>query len=171
MIVRRLARPMLATAFVVGGIEALRNPKSRVEDAKPVVEAMSDSLGTPNDPELMVRGTGAAVLAGGALLALGKTPRLASALLATVLAPTMATHNFWAESDSSAKAAKQRSFVTNVSLLGGLVLAAIDTEGKPGVTYRAKMAGDSVGRSARGLRRSAKREAKLAAAQAKNALS
>lgn len=171
MIVRRLARPMLAAIFIYGGIGALRQPKGRIEAARPVVKAMSDKLGTPNDPALMVRADGVAMLTGGTLLALGRAPRLASALLAGVLAPTTATHDFWAESDPEAKAAKQRSFLTNVSLLGGLILAAVDTEGKPGLTYRAKMATDSVERGARGLRRSAKREAKLAAAQAKNALS
>ena len=53
---------------------------------------------------------------------------------------------------------------TLLGLLGGLMLAAVDTEGKPGVTYRAKLAGESIERNAK----AARREAKLAALEAKN---
>ena len=48
---------------------------------------------------------------------------------------------------------------------------AAELAGKPGVAYRAKLAGESVERTARQARKSAAREAKLAALQAKQAVS
>ena len=154
MIVRRIARPMLAGIFVWGGINALRYPAAHVPAAEP-----------------LVRANGAAMVAGGALLATGKAPRLASALLLGTMVPTTATHNFWAESDPQAKAGKLTQFIKDVSLMGGLILAAVDTEGKPGVAYRAKLAGEGIERTARQARKAAAREAKLAALQAKQAVS
>ena len=63
----------------------------------------------------------------------------------------------------TAKAGKLTQFIKDVSLMGGLILAAVDTEGKPGVAYRAKLAGEGIERTARQARKSAAREAKLAA--------
>jgi hypothetical protein len=50
-------------------------------------------------------------------------------------------------------------------MLGGLMIASVDTEGRPGVAWRARRAAKDVRREARHLGRSARREAKLAAAQ------
>ncbi|HIZ97061.1 MAG TPA: DoxX family protein [Candidatus Janibacter merdipullorum] len=170
MIVRRIARPMLASIFVLGGVNALRYAAGHAPAAEPVAKKIAAPLGLPEDTELLVRVNGAAMVGGGALLATGKFPRLASTLLAASLVPTTATHQFWNETDPEAKQAQQVHFFKNLSLLGGLILAAVDTEGKPGVTYRAKLASDSVSRSAAHARKAARREAKLAALQAKSAV-
>ena len=166
MIVRRLARPLLSTIFISGGIAALRYPsghKPMAEKAKPYLQ----KAGVPTDDmELLVRANGAAMIAGGSMLALGKFPRLSSLGLLASLVPTTLTHDFWNETDPEAKQAQQVQFMKNVSLAGGLLLASVDTEGKPGLAYRTKMVGDSVGRGAH----TAKLEAKLAAANAKNAV-
>lgn len=171
MIVRRIARPMLAGIFIWGGINALRYPAAHVPAAEPVAKPLAAKTQLPDDTELLVRANGAAMVAGGALLATGKAPRLASTLLIGTMVPTTATHNFWAESDPQAKAGKLTQFIKDVSLMGGLLLAAVDTAGKPGVAYRAKLAGESVERTARQARKAAAREAKLAALQAKQAVS
>jgi hypothetical protein len=67
--------------------------------------------------------------------------------------------------------------LANLGLLGGVLLAAVDTEGRPGLAYRAHLASESVHRSARTAKREARhvahaatREAKLKAAQAQHAL-
>lgn len=171
MIVRRIARPMLAGIFVWGGINALRYPAAHAPAAEPVTKPLAAKTQLPDDTELLVRANGAAMVAGGALLATGKAPRLASTLLLGTMVPTTATHTFWAESDPQAKANKLTQFIKDVSLMGGLLLAAVDTAGKPGVAYRAKLAGESVERTARQARKAAAREAKLAALQAKQAVS
>jgi len=171
MIVRRIARPMMAGIFIWGGINALRYPAAHVPAAEPVTKPLAAKTQLPDDTELLVRANGAAMVAGGAMLATGKFPRVASALLLGTMVPTTATHNFWAESDPQAKQGKITQFLKDLALMGGLIIAAIDTEGKPGVTYRAKLAGESVERTARQARQTARREAKLAALQAKNAVS
>lgn len=171
MIVRRIARPMLAGIFIWGGVNALRYPAAHAPAAETVTKPLAAKTQLPDDTELLVRANGAAMIAGGALLATGKAPRLASTLLLGTMVPTTATHNFWEESDPQAKAGKLTQFIKDVSLMGGLLLAAVDTEGKPGLTYRAKLAGENVERTARHARQAARREAKLAALQAKQAVS
>ena len=46
-------------------------------------------------------------------------------------------------------------------MLGGLLLAAVDTEGKPGLAWRARRAAADVRREARQVAKDARREAKL----------
>lgn len=169
MIVRRIARPMLASIFLLGGINALRHAGAHKPAAEPIARKIAAPLGLPEDTELLVRVNGAAMVGGGALLATGKFPRAASTLLASSLVPTTATHQFWNETDPETKQMQQIQFFKNVSILGGVLLAAADTAGKPGLGYRAKQAGENVERSARSARKAARREAKLAALQAKNA--
>ncbi len=43
MLVRRIARPLLATPFIYGGISALRKPQDRVPGARPVVEKITET--------------------------------------------------------------------------------------------------------------------------------
>jgi putative oxidoreductase len=178
-IVRRVARPMLAAMFIAGGLDQLKHPGAKAQVAQPFVDKAAKPLGLPDDPELVVRANGVAMLVGGALLALGRVPRIASAGLAASLVPTtIAGHAFWTQQDPQAQKFQRTQFLKNVGLLGGLLLAAVDTEGKPGIAYRAKLAGESAQRAAKTTRRearyaarTAKREAKLQAARAQNALS
>lgn len=176
-VVRRVARPMLAAIFVAQGLDQLRHPSALSGKVAPFAEQVAP-LGLPNDPELLVRANGATMVAGGALLATGHFPRLSSLALAASLVPTTYVgHPFWTESDPAAKRTQRIGFLKNVGLLGGLLLAAVDTEGKPSLAYRAGLAGDSAKRTAKRAKRearhaahSARREAKLAATQAHDAL-
>ena len=80
-------------------------------------------------------------IAGGLLLATGRVPRLASAVLAaTVIPANLGAHMFWNEVDPGRKAAKRRDFLTDISLLGGLIIAAADTAGKPSLGWRGRQA-------------------------------
>jgi uncharacterized membrane protein YphA (DoxX/SURF4 family) len=176
-LVRRVARPMLAAIFVVQGVENLRHPAAQHAKVAPFAEKVAP-LGLPNDPELLVRANAATMVGGGALLAAGRLPRLAALALATSLVPTTYVgHPFWAEKDAATRRTQRIGFLKNVGLLGGLLLAAVDTEGRPGLAYRAGLAGDSARRGARSAKRearhlahAARREAKLAASQAHDAL-
>ena len=177
-LVRRVARPMLASMFVVGGLDQLKHPGRKVDTARPLVEKVAPAIGLPDDTELLVRANGAAMVGAGALLALGRLPRVASAVLAATLVPTtIAAHAFWNEQDPEVRAQQKVQFFKNVSLLGGLLIAAVDTAGKPGLAYRAHMVNDSAHRTARQTRREARhlahaaaREAKLKAVQAQHAI-
>lgn len=167
MIVRRIARPLLAGIFILGGYNALRHPSGHAPVAEPVTKPIAQRTSLPDDTETLVRANGAAMVLGGTMLALGKFPRTGATILMGTLVPTAATHQFWNETDPQAKQTKMTQFVKDLSLLGGLMLAAADTEGKPGVAYRAKMAGEGVERAAQ----NARREAKIAALQAKSSAS
>lgn len=145
MLIRRIARPMLAAVFVAGGVDALRNPAPRVKAAAPLVAKGEQVLPNditdkvPTDPDTLVKVNAGVQIGGGLLLATGKLPRLASLALAGSLVPTtLAGHAFWEESDAGAKAAQRTQFLKNVSLLGGLLIAAVDTQGKPSVAWRTR---------------------------------
>jgi uncharacterized membrane protein YphA (DoxX/SURF4 family) len=176
-VVRRVARPLLAAIFVVQGLEQLRHPSALKPKVAPFAERLAP-LGLPNDPELLVRANGATMVAGGALLAAGRVPRLASLALVGAMVPTTYVgHQFWAETDPAVKRAQRINFLKNLGLIGGLLLASVDTEGRPGLASRAGLAGDSAKRTAKRAKRdarhaahAARREAKLAASQAHDAL-
>jgi uncharacterized membrane protein YphA (DoxX/SURF4 family) len=172
MLVRRLARPLLASVFIAGGVDALRNPGARTKQAAHLLEQVPTPEAVPNDPDLLVRVNGAALLGGGVLLATGRFPRLASTMLAASLIPTTAIeHAFWEETDPSRKAQQRSLFLKNVGLLGGLLLATVDTEGKPGLVWRAQHAGRTTRREARHAKRAAGREARLLAHRAQDVVS
>jgi hypothetical protein len=97
----------------------------------------------PSDPETVAQITAAVQIGGGLLLATGKLPRVASAALAvTVLPANLGTHSFWNESDPVAKAQKRQQFLTDLSLLGGLLIASADTAGKPSLGWRGRRAAE-----------------------------
>lgn len=143
MLIRRLARPMLAAIFIKGGVDTLRNPHPRVQTATPLLEKVAPNLPdqAPSEPDQLVKIDAGVKIGAGLLLALGKFPRLSSLALAASLVPTTyAGHAFWEQTDPGQKATDQLQFLKNVSILGGLVLAAVDTEGKPSLGWRGRRA-------------------------------
>jgi putative oxidoreductase len=158
---RLIARPMLASIFVVGSAAALKNPSAAATKAEPVTSRLVPAIRKagvplPEDPETLVR-LNAGVQIGAALaLATGRLPRLSAAVLAASLAPTtLAGHRYWEAQDPAQKAQQRLHFFKNVSVLGGLVIAAGDTDGKPGVAWRARRAAKDARREARRLAKDA----------------
>jgi putative oxidoreductase len=156
---------MLASMFVVGGLDSLRNPAGKVpaaDDVAPKIAAKLPYL--PEDTEQLVRINGAAQVGAGVLLSIGRLPRLSALVLALSAIPTtLAGHRFWEEDDPAARKAQRIHFFKNLGLLGGLMLAAVDTEGRPGLAWRAQHVTQHAARTSRRARRSAAREARLAA--------
>ncbi|MER6774846.1 DoxX family membrane protein [Streptomyces bacillaris] len=145
-VLRKVARPLLASMFVSGGFNAVRDPQRLVPAAAPVTDVLSSAVAPrtsllPEDPERLVRLNGAVQLGAGLLLALGRAPRLASAALAATLVPTtLAAHRYWTIEDPEERAAQRIHFLKNASLFGGLLIAAADTHGKPSLAYRTRRA-------------------------------
>jgi putative oxidoreductase len=170
---RLIARPMLSSIFLVGGINALRNAPAHAAKAAPVADKLvrfahkvAPQAPVPSDPVQLVRINAATQIAAGLTLATGRAPRLSAAVLAASLVPTtLGGHRFWELDDPAQRTAQRLHFAKNVSLLGGLVIAAGDTDGKPGVAWRARRVAKDARREARHLTRAARREAKLAKAQ------
>ncbi|KZO59939.1 DoxX family membrane protein [Dietzia cinnamea] len=159
--IRRLARPMLATVFVIDGVETLRNPQAHVADAAPLVDktaplvekgeqAVNEKVSTsvppvPKDTETLVKALAGVKIGAGALFALGKAPRLSALALTAAHVPSaISRHAFWMESDPAARSRKTTGLATDVALLGALLLASVDTAGQPGLAWRARKAGDTV---------------------------
>jgi uncharacterized membrane protein YphA (DoxX/SURF4 family) len=153
---------MLATIFVVGGVNALRATEAHAAKAKkvtdrivPLAQRAAPGAPIPTDAATLVRINAGAQIVAAAALATGRAPRLSATVLAASMVPTtLAGHRFWEESDPQAKAMQRLQFAKNTSILGGLLLAGVDTDGKPGLAWRARRAAKDV-----------RREAKLARAQ------
>ncbi len=169
--IRLVARPLLASTFVYGGIQALRNTSALAEASKPVNDEIRDLAGkvapqlpVPEDDKTLVRiNAGVHILAG---LGAGHRPRPA-ALGAR------------ARRDGGADHAGRSP------LLGGegqgrphpadhpVLQERVDVRrprprrprhrGRPGVAWRAQHAVGSAKREAKHLRKEAKAQARLAA--------
>jgi uncharacterized membrane protein YphA (DoxX/SURF4 family) len=133
---RRVARPLLASAFIAEGLGAIRNPEGKdgtIDTLPPPVSEDRDNAVT------LVRVNGAIQVGGGILLASGKFPRLAAlALIGTIVPTTYAGHRFWEEPDAEKRAEQRMQLLKNLGLLGGLIFAAVDTDGAPSVAWRTR---------------------------------
>ena len=159
-LLRAIPRTMLASYFVAAGIKAVRDPDSLVPAAEPLVDrvvplvkdyAPEQVAGyVPENAVTLVRLNGIAQVVGGGALATGKGRRLGALLLAGSLIPsTIAKHPFWTVQDPEARAQERTHFLKNVSLVGGVLLAAQDTEGKPSLAWRAQRSGEAIAKETR----------------------
>src|SRR5215213_7503273 len=118
-----LARPLLAGMFVYGGIDAYRNPGSKVRRAETVAPDVANLVGIDADTEQLVQFNGLVQVVAGTTLALGILPRLSALALAGSLVPTtLAGHRFWEEEDDAARGQQTIQFLKNAAMLGGLLL-------------------------------------------------
>jgi len=147
MLVRRIARPLLAASFISDGADALRNPQAHVAGAAPLVQKVTETadrqlpVQLPKDAAQWVRIVGGVKAGAGVLFALGRLPRLSALLLGATAVPTaLAQHRFWAAGAGADKANQTKHFLHWMGLLGGVLLAAVDTQGRPSVGYRARRA-------------------------------
>jgi uncharacterized membrane protein YphA (DoxX/SURF4 family) len=120
----RVARPLLATMFVAGGLDAARHPTAKLPKADTVIEPLEQAVGVDIDPAELVRLNGIVQVGAGLALATGTLPHLAALALAGTLVPTtVAGHAFWNETDPTQRAGQRTHFLKNVAMLGGLLLA------------------------------------------------
>ena len=162
---RSLARPLLSSIFLVGGANALMDPEGHAAVAVDVTDPLQEASPTLNQASTveLVQLNGIAQLVGGLLLALGKLPRLAALLLAGTLVPTtLAAHRFWEEEEPQARQQQTVHFFKNASLLGGLLIATLDREGRPGIIWRAGHATDHAKLAAEHAKEIARLRAELA---------
>jgi len=159
-LLRAIPRTMLASYFVAAGIKAIRDPESLVPAAEPLVDRVVPLVKeytpeqvsgyVPENTVTLVRVNGITQVTGGLALATGKGRRLGALLLAGSLIPsTIAKHPFWTVQDPEARAQDRSHFLKNVSLLGGVLLAAQDTEGKPSLVWRARKGGEAIAKETR----------------------
>ena len=142
--IRKLARPMLASVYVADGAETVLNTSAHVEGTQVVLDRIRYVLPRKyakrisRDPELVTRVIGGTKVGAGSLLAIGRAPRTSAATLAILTIPNILARNaFWETQDADEKRNRRNGFLTNIALLGGLFITSVDTEGKPGVKWRA----------------------------------
>lgn len=174
-LLRLASRTMLAGYFVFRGQKALREPEEFVSEAErfadtaiPLAQKVAPSDVAdkiPTETTTLVRISGGLQVLGGLALATGKGRRLGAGLLAASLVPQLIAHNPF-EGDV---APTRNSFLTDLALLGGVLIAAQDTEGKPGLTWRAKDTSKKLQSSAEQTKKQLAYEAKLARANVEKA--
>jgi uncharacterized membrane protein YphA (DoxX/SURF4 family) len=136
--------------FVLGGLDEARNPHEKRPAAVGVVQFVREktSVAIPDDTATVVRIDGVVKLLAGVALSLGKAPRLAAAVLSASLVPTtLAAHSFWKIDDKGDRALQKQEFFKNASMLGGLLLAVVDTQGRPSVAWRTRRAARRLSRN------------------------
>lgn len=145
--IRKLARPMLASVYVIDGVQTVTNPSSKRDSADSVLKKVRAVLPPqyrsflPSSPETAAQICGGVKVGAGSLFALGKAPRTSAALLAlTAIPSTLGRNAFWEAKDEDEKSRRRTGALTDAALLGGVLLATVDTEGNPGVAWRAKNA-------------------------------
>jgi len=150
---------MLAGIFVSSGFKALTNPDPLVKKAEPVTHRVAPALTRvheklPTDPRTLVQVNGAVQVAAGLLLPSRLHRVAALALIGSIIPTTAAGHRFWELDDPGERAQQKIHFMKNLGLLGGLLLAVTDTDGRPGLRWRA---GHLAEHTSRAVRRNAKK--------------
>lgn len=167
---RRIARPLLASVFIADGWRAVRHPSQEVEhlpQAETALATLVEKAPVPLTPDLIVRAAGAAKIVAGGLLGLGVAPRAAATVLTVLHLPTVvAAHPFW-----TARGEERREqilgLVRDSAVLGGLLLAAADTAGKPSLAWRLDTARATSAKQAATTAKHVRRTAKVAKIAAK----
>ena len=166
---------MLAGIFIVQGYDTFRHPEKVAPRAEPVVRPLAERFPSaePAKTEDAIRLNGAVQMAAGACLAAGWFPRLAALTLAGTLVPTTAAgHRFW-EAEDADRAQQRIHFLKNLSMFGGLLIAAGDTSGQPSLAWRARhgarVASRETRRTAQAAGRETRRTAQAARRQAQTA--
>jgi putative oxidoreductase len=170
-VLRAVARPMLASIFIIQGYDTMRNPDRVVKIAEPVVRPIASRVSVvPDDTEQAVRLNGAVQFVAGSLLAIGWVPRLSALALAATLVPTtVAGHRFWEAGNDEERAMQRIQFLKNITMFGGLLIATGDTAGRPSLAWRSRHAVQEARREVMRTAKSATTPAKAARTSGKAA--
>ncbi len=167
---RAVARPLLASTFLLGGWRQLRHPEAVTKQAAPVVAAVARQTPLPDNPELLVRVNGGVMVAAGAALAAGAATRPSALVLAGALVPTtIAGHPFW-QAPPEDRAKEVAQFAKNAGIFAGLLLLATQPTRRGTAPRKVRRAERKAARAERAAAASVaerRREAKRSARQAK----
>lgn len=136
--IRMLARPLLASVFIVEAIDALRHPDAHVEKLSAVdgvIDKATEAVPSiPTNRRTLVRLHAGVTLAAGLLFALGKAPRSSATVLALASAPAAIVAN-----PVRTKAQRSQNLSTllgKAAAIAGLSFAATDRRGAPSLGWR-----------------------------------
>lgn len=173
-LLRAAARTMLAGYFVVNGAKAIKDPEPYAAEQErfahtvvPLAKKFAPAevaTSLPQDTETLARITGGLQLAGGVGMILGKGRRLGAGLIALSMAPQLMGFSAKGLTAEEKHLARQ-DLLKNVALLGGALIAAGDTEGRPGIAWRAQDQAAKLSKSVGHTRKAIGKDAELAKLQ------
>lgn len=138
-IIRIFARPMLASSFILSGIDRLRHAEQTAQQLAPVLSPLSAVLPVQASEKTLARVLAGTQVGAGVLLAAGKFARPAAVVLA--LTAGLGTVVEYRNADTTTKenrAHRRNQLTKNIGLIGGALLASVDTVGRPGLAWRAE---------------------------------
>lgn len=167
-ILHAIARTMLASYFVANGAKALRHPEQPGDEATkwaetvmPVVTALlpdSVTARLPADAAGFAKLHGTLQVAGGLALASGIARRPGAAVLAATMVPQLIASNPLG-SPREERGARLAATSAEIALLGGTLLAAQDTQGKPSLAWRARLRREALAGQQAAKKKAAKKAA------------
>jgi uncharacterized membrane protein YphA (DoxX/SURF4 family) len=140
MLSRRIARPLLASWFVAEGLDAVRRPAPHADRMRETWHRVAARVDLPDPPPqatltLAVKAHGGAMAVAALMLALGKAPRTSALALAALTVPLAV-----ADAPTRRAPGGSRPLLRDLSLIGGALLAGLDREGSPSLTWRVQHA-------------------------------
>ncbi len=166
-LVRVIARPLTASSFAFSGVDRLRSAGTSAAQLQPVLTKLGKTVPSlapvTGDAKRVAQVLGAAQLGAGILLGLGRFSRIAGTLLAVSAAANTLVDFKSADSSTPAARKERRSqLLRNLSLVGAALLASVDTNGRPGLAWRAEHFAYGAKKNAVGLSRDAAKQLKKA---------
>lgn len=139
-LVRRIARPLLAAPFIVKGVDTFLSPGDEIAAHPDLFARLDRSLdenGSPADARTLLKICGGVAAGAGVLFALNKAPRLAALLLVgTTTVGYAQLRPVW-KLEGHQREEAVKDLLVQGGLIGGMLLATVDTDGKPSLGWRA----------------------------------
>jgi len=126
MVLRHLARPLLASWFVYEGVTNYLSPEARAAKVAADLEPALADLGVPDlSATDVVKAQALATTGAAASLALSRSPRTSALALALLSAGTVSVdYPFWKETDPAKRREGLENFLKSAALIGGVLIAA-----------------------------------------------
>jgi len=137
MILRRIARPLLAAPFVYDGARALLWP---ADDIAKWRQKLPEDQVTDEQVHLIARAHGAANVGLGLMVALGVLPRTAAVGLALLAIDEAWVGNPFDADAKGLRGERAEKFIQSLGRAGAALIAGADLEGKPGARWRIEAA-------------------------------
>lgn len=174
-LLRFVARSMLASYFVISGVRSFRNPEELAPAAQPLADKVLPLVNStlpesvrgllPEDTTGFVKCNGVLQVVGGLSLATGIGRRIGAGVLAVTMLPHVLAANPL-KAKGTERSVVQGKLSKNVALLGGVLLAAQDTEGKPNLAWRVRTQKKLLAKDAAKRKAELERDARATAASA-----
>lgn len=172
-LVRRIARPLLAAPFIVEGLRTIQTPERDIDVYPQAFQALDSAVEKSSAPSFVtartvLQASGAVAVAAGVMYATNRAPRAAAvALLATTTVGWAGRKKVW-ELKGEERMQEIQAILTDAGLLGGLLLAAVDHDGRPSMGYRMNKFVEKSQKNAEKRRAELEKKADKASKQAKS---